>query len=461
MLTAPTSASTLHRWATAVVGGYILVTALSWVPMTAGVNRTIVRAAIVTWLTVSSAGWIVAIARSSSRDSLLQHVKRVIVAVGFCGVVAAPMMTRDLWCYVGFARLAASGVSPYSTALPDGILGENGPECFGTTTYGPVWTYGAVILDRIAAPLGLIAEVVVLKLAIAAAWLAMVGAGAWLFRKRDVKTGSVALAALAVAPLSTFEVVAEAHNDVVMIALAMGWLVLRAKDSWLSPIPLALSALVKYVTAPLLIIAIIDSWRRRRYAESACAMVAAAVIAIVVGLIYREGGFSSLTTHNATWRWLSAPFAIELALKNVTPNSWSTLVTPAVWGWRALLMLGVAWYMWLWARARHHDLAFYRVLAAGMLAVILSADYLWPWYLIWALPFVILAEDRVLSAVAWPCFLVIPIAQACWAGGIRAHGYRTPVILFLLGLIVVAWIAQPWLQWRGRPLLLRRDEPAA
>lgn len=447
--------SQLGLWRSSLILAYVTATTLSWVPLSPGVGRTLTRALLLTWMTASTVGWIMALARSPGTLARFTSVKRVVIGVGLCGLVAAPMMTRDLWCYVGFARLAADGINPYTTAFPDSLEKEmGGAWCGDTTTYGPLWTVAAAVVDRIVAPAGSTAELVALKGVLALAWVAMVAAVAWLYRTRDLTTRSVALATVAVVPISIFELVAEAHNDVAMMAFAMGWLVLRAKGSWLSPVPLACSALIKYVTAPLLVFSAIDAWRRQRYRESACALLAGTAIAIVAGGIWYQGGFSSLTTYNANWRWLSVPFAIELTLKNLMPDWWTTLVAPAVWTWRGLMLLGVAWFVRDWTRSRDDDRLLYGVLGAGMLALILSADYVWPWYLVWALPFVILAENRVLSAVAWPCFLVLPIAQASWAGGVRAFGYRTEIILALFGLIALAWVAQAWLMLRGQVVTL-------
>jgi hypothetical protein len=90
------------------------------------------------------------------------------------------------------------------------------------------------------------------------------------------------------------------------------------------------------------------------------------------------------------------------------------------------------WYVVDWIKSPD-DVRFYRVLAAAALALLLSAEYLWPWYLVWALPFVILAKDDVLTAVAWPLFTIVPIAHVSWAAGRRVLGYRAEVIVGLLG----------------------------
>jgi hypothetical protein len=158
-------------------------------------------------------------------------------------------------------------------------------------------------------------------------WIAMVMFGARLLRSFDLKTRSVGLAALGVLPISAFELAAEAHNDVVMMALVVYWLWLRAEGSWLSPIPLALSILVKYVTAPLLLLAAVDAWRRGRVREAVCAFVLGTVILLAALYFWQNGVLlASLTKYNASWRWLSAPFAIELIVKNLAPFSW---VAPA------------------------------------------------------------------------------------------------------------------------------------
>ena len=402
----------------------------------------IVRSLAITLIGVASYAWMTSLRRATADADRWQFVIRIVVAVGLLSAMATPMLTRDLNCYAGFGRLAAHGINPYVTKYPEALQAEfNSNNCGGTTTYGPVWTYGTALLDRLTAPLGVRTEILAVRIVIVGAWIAMVAGIARLVRSRDFATRAAVLAAAAVVPASAFELVGEAHNDVVMMALVVGWLVLRANGSWLSPIPLVLSVLVKYVSAPLLLFAAIDALRRRRYLEAGVALTCGTLILTAAGLLWTNGAFASLTANNANWRWLSAPFFIELTVKNVAPFAW---VAPLVWLWRGAMLVGFGWFAYRWMAERESDSRFHAVIAAGMLALLFSADYLWPWYFVWALPFVILADHRLISAIAWPFFIVLPVAHAAYAGGRPEGGYRPEVIVLMLGLIACAWLWQGW-----------------
>jgi hypothetical protein len=437
-------------WGWTLLAGYILAALLSWFPITPGVTRTIVRVVVLSWVSGASVLWALALNRAPATPQLLKTVQRFVIVIAACNIIATPMLTRDVWCYAAFARLTASGVDPYLVELPESLRAEfKTNSCGGTPTYGPAWVYGAAAIDRFVMPLGPTVEVLALRLVMVVAWMGMIWGGMQLLKLRDLRTRIVGLVALSVVPISIFELVAEAHNDVVMMALVVYWLVLRSKGSWLGPIPLVLSVLVKYVTAPLLVLAAIDAWRRGRRGEMATALVLIASLAATAALLWQDGALlSSLTKNNANWRWLSAPFAIEMIVKNVAPFTW---VAPAVWSWRALLGLGVLWYVREWFRSPPTDVSLYRAVAAATLGLLLSADYLWPWYLVWALPFVILAEDRLLSAIAWPFFVILPVAHLAWAGGRRELGHRPEIIVFLLAIVAAAWFAQAWVALRSQP----------
>ena len=447
-IAAPPHLSPSGRWGWILLAGYILATLLSWLPFEPGLTRTIVRVILMTWISGASVMWLRALGPQPADSRLLTQVRTFVIAIAACGVLAAPMLTRDVWCYAAFARLAADGVDPYRVELPEALRMEFGdPFCGGTPTYGPVWIYGTAVIDRVVSPLGPAIEVLALKLVMAAAWLGLVLGVMSLQRSLDLRTRIVGLAAVSVVPISIFHLVAEAHNDVVMIALVVYWLVLRAKGSRLSPIPLLLSVLVKYVTAPLLLLAAIDAWRRGRHDKLFTALVSILVVVATTAFFFRDGALlTSLAKNNANWRWLSAPFAIEMIVKNLAPFAW---VAPAVLAWRTVMALILAWYVRNWFKSAPTDTGLYRLVGVGMLALLFSADYLWPWYLIWALPFVVIAGDRLLSAVAWPFFVMLPIAQMAWVGGRRELGYRPEVILFLLSLVVVAWLVQAWIALRS------------
>ena len=425
-----------------VASSYAAATALSWSSIPRSSTHTALQTAAVALICLSTAIWLVSLTRSEATPSLFRKVKMVVLLVGIFSSLALPMLTRDIQNYAAYARLAATGANPAIAPMPDELLKEFGLSSSLPAVYGPVWTYGTAQLSRWSAPFGINAELAVLKTLFVGCWVVMVFGMMGVLRNAELKSQIVGLAAISIAPISAFELVSESHNDVVVIALLVCWLFFRSRQSVWGPIALAAAALIKFVTAPLLAFAVLEALRRRRLRELGAALASVAVVLTVLGWLWSSGAVATrLAEQTTAWRWLSAPFLIELTVKNVASFS---LVEPLVLLWRVGVVVGVLTYIRRWWMAGGHDAAAYAVLAAGMLGLLFSAEYLWPWYLGWALPFVILTQDRILRALAWPLFIVHPIAHAYWSprpgAALPYRGTVTALMLWIAVGTSIAWI---------------------
>jgi hypothetical protein len=83
-------------------------------------------------------------------------------------------------------------------------------------------------------------------------------------RTRPTRDRCLAVCVFGWSPASVSQSLAEGHNDIALVALALLWMLLLLRAHWAAPVALVASALCKYVTAPLLLIDAINALRRER-----------------------------------------------------------------------------------------------------------------------------------------------------------------------------------------------------
>jgi hypothetical protein len=205
-------------------------------------------------------------------------------------------------------------------------------------------------------------------------------------------------------PLMLHELAGNGHNDglAVMLALAALWLVHRERMragaivAWL-PMLIKLSFLATSgATAVLLAV-------RRRFDALAIMIVTFAAAGIVFYLVLAPdlGPLLKITDPAASGRGNSLFYWLELGLVRaelVTPETASAIVTHAA----QLAMVGFAAIaVWRCTKIRTLD-DLVSELAALLLALLLFGPRLWPWYLVWMLPFAVLSRsERVRTAALW------------------------------------------------------------
>ncbi|MDB4979972.1 MAG: hypothetical protein JWM82_724 [Myxococcales bacterium] len=168
----------------------------------------------------------------------IARVRRL--ATGTVLAVAAlgpPALSSDVYAYVGYARLAVvHHLSPYAeTQVTLVHLGDpTGPFLRWpiASPYGPLWTIVSMVVVFVLPKSSLLAPILVFKGLGAAGVLAIAEAGRRLARRVSSGREELVFAALALNPLFVIEGVANAHNDVVMMALVMWAFVFATEERW-------------------------------------------------------------------------------------------------------------------------------------------------------------------------------------------------------------------------------------
>jgi hypothetical protein len=303
--------------------------------------------------------------------------------------LAPPLLSLDVFSYISYGRLGVEhGLNPYEHA-PAAIPGDEAASRVidyrgAVSVYGPAFTLLSYPLAGLGVPFALWS----LK-ALAAAAIALI---AWLVarlaRLRGVEPAA-AVAFVALNPLVLVHLVGGAHNDALMVAIAMA-----AVAAVLGSRPAAagagfvLAAAVKVsglLYAPFALLGAGSAPNRvRMLAAGAVALAAIAAISLAA---FGTGVDAALTVagenQDRISRWSVAAVAARASGIDVDPIR--TLLAVAL----AITLAGLAL-----AVARGFDW----VRAAGWagLAVLLASAYIVPWYLIWVLPVAAISRDRVL-----------------------------------------------------------------
>ena len=332
----------------------------------------------------------------------------------FLGV---PVFSRDIYSYIAQGDLVRHGLNPYvATPLALGHTNvlQSIAEVWRNTPspYGPLLTMHGHLLSYIDGS-SLIAQILVYR---SCALLGVIGLSLALIplaKRRNVNPIQ-ALWLVTLSPLMVISAVSTAHNDVYMLALVLGGVLLADRGHRRSAYcALALAATIKApafaVIGFILVHELIRSSTSKRLwlvieagVASALSIVAATVLA----------GFG--------WFWATpAAFKIPTSIRTVitpsiavgsfiaqvlrglqVPTSRHTLVSYLEVGFG---LLAVALVLFLLKKLGRHDFLFVSGLA--LLGISLLSPSLWPWYYLWAI--------AILSAT---------------------HLQRWPVLIYLAGL---------------------------
>jgi Glycosyltransferase family 87 len=361
-----------------------------------------------------------------------------LVAAAWCLplFLTAPLFSQDAYSYLAQGTLVHLGLDPYThtpAALAQlgqaHVLGMVDPFWRHTTApYGPLflWIVSAfsgaspvlgVLLMRAVEMVGFVLlAVFVPRLAISlgadpgrATWLVLLG------------------------PLVLLQLVAAAHNDLLMIGLLVAGVALAVEGRPLPAVALcALAATIKLPAAAAIPFILVAEADRRTWIRG---VVVAACVVVAVSLISGLGfGWISSTV-------FSTPEKVRLAITPATALGWTVAQVVPV-GARGLeSALGVVAFavsvlfglILLW-RTRPPNMV--RNLAFALIAVAVCGPATWPWYLTWG--FVLLAacpgaqSSRMLAATIVVGALVVK------ADGILAFPLHTAPVFVALYIVIAA-----------------------
>jgi Glycosyltransferase family 87 len=359
---------------------------------------------------VMCAGYLVVL--PAARSLPLRALIAAIVAAHLALLLGPPLISQDVFGYLGFARLGAlHGLDPYTHVTAEAAGDPVFPFIgwpFKHSPYGPLFT----LASYASAPLGLAGGLWAFK---ALAVASSLGAVALIARAagRLGHSRRFAAAFVGLNPVLLALAVAGAHNDTLLLLLLAATLALSAGAAARPPAAAAslMAGVGIKVSAALLLPFLLlgTRGRRQRLQVAASAAVSLAVLA-AIGLI----GFG---THALGFLGAVGEQQ-QLVASHSVPAETARLVglsvTPSWWRHLLLAVFVAVLVAALWRTARGAD---WRV-AAGWttLALLLSTAWLLPWYAIWALPLAAVSGDRRLRAAtlllcAYAVLIHLPLAD--------------------------------------------------
>jgi hypothetical protein len=209
------------------------------------------------------------------------------------------------------------------------------------------------------------------------------------------------------------EVGAEGHNDIVMVVPLLLWLFLLERGQvTLATIALAASALIKYTTAPIFaleLLYLIYSTEKpfRSYLPSF--LYAGIFFLATFAIFYRSPDFFASMTSMREWHFFTPQEAIGTFLKltRLPLLGWLRIMPQVIFV--VISVLSVYLYM----RSPDQESFRYSILAVMSAILYCALGHVWPWYMLWVLPFAALAPRALLSrwnigvALAFPLIMLV------------------------------------------------------
>jgi alpha-1,6-mannosyltransferase len=316
-----------------------------------------------------------------------RHGLTAIVTLHGILLLGPPLLSLDVFSYIEYGRLGAlHGLNPYVHS-PSAVPHDAAFPFIGwyraTSVYGPVFTLGTYAT----APLGVGGALWAMKAVTVGASLGCV-ALVWKAAERLGRRPLEAAMFFGLNPLLLVYAVGGVHNDVLMLALALGGIVLvldhRERAGGLAAVG---AAAVKASSGILLPYMLIGARRRGPFVVGALAAVAAAAAIWTIAFHAQVGPFLD------TLRWEqdhgslhSVPKALGSLTGVPVGSHWVRL------GLNILLVVAVALTL-LYAHRRGEWLV---AAGWGTFALLVTTAWLLPWYVIWILPIAAMTGDRKL-----------------------------------------------------------------
>jgi hypothetical protein len=380
--------------------------------------------------TYAVATWTVMRAAPSTRHGLWICVALAVV----CRVplvVAEPTLSDDIYRYVWDGRIQRFGHSPYVSAPADPALDSLHVPVTRLTSYPQLPTIYPPMAQWCFRAVASISEsVLAFKLAFVACdllvvllllrWLTLAGHSPW------------RVLVYAWNPLVLLEVAGSGHVDALgALLLFASYLAFAERLPMLAAVSFVAAVEVKFlpvVLAPLF-------WRRIRVRDAAVAGVVGFGLAwpFLGGAL--QAPIGSLPTYLEHWRFNGPAFA---AIESLVAGRWVTLV-PALAGLAvAMCVRTQAASPWAWAWPM------------GVALVLMPAVY--PWYLVWLAPFLVVLETAPLLVWTQSVLGTYIVWRIVAAGGAWRLPWWVLVLEYgtaLAAAVWVVWIALRTDRWRS------------
>lgn len=313
----------------------------------------------------------------------------VALHVGFA--LCPPVISADVFGYLAYGRLEVlHGLSPYTHA-PAAVPGDPLLAYVGLqghpSPYGPLFTLGSYAV----APLGSVAGLWTMKAVHAASALACL-AFVWVCARRLGREPLPVLVFVGLNPLWLVWAVGGAHNDLLMMAVAMGAAALLTRGRSTSGAALGAVAVGVKPTAVLFLPFMVLGARRPRAALGGSLAALAAALAVSLAFFGAElVDFGAVALAHASYvSRFSVPTGVAEAL-GIGGLSKGIRVALTAVGLSAVLLA---------LRSAHRGTQWITAAGWATLAVLLTTTWLYPWYVVWVLPLAALSSSRGLCGAA-------------------------------------------------------------
>jgi hypothetical protein len=283
-----------------------------------------------------------------------------------------------------------------------------------------------------------------------ASWCLVLRLVSALMRDRSVFEQCVALLLVGWLPLGPVQIAGEGHNDVVMIALILLWLLqLENGRPLLATAALALSVSIKYVSAPLFLVDVLflanaaaaPSLIGRVRAYLPRALMACVIWAIVFAPFFDSFGFFRETAAVREGYFYLPADAVKAIGSVLGVN-----LRPIALGIMVVFPVVTLWCLLRFWRAPTRDTA--RLAVAGIMLSVLfvAAGHVWPWYVLWlSVPAALLPWDSALARWSAGVAMTAPFPLIVWTAYPAASDFRKFQVPSLLAYgLALAWMVLLW-----------------
>jgi hypothetical protein len=318
-------------------------------------------------------------------------VVMAIVLLHVLYAIAPPLISKDVFSYISYARLGAShGTNPYQHAP---FLFPNDPAYpfvawrHVGSAYGPLFTVATYPLALVSVPVAMWT----IKVVTAIASLGLV-ALTWRCAERMGRDPLKAAIWVGLNPILLVYGVGGAHNDLIMLALMMGALALTLeKREGSAAAAVVLAGAIKATGGVMLPFLFLQARDKRRVLVGALAAVIPLLLMSYAA--FGTGAIGLLKILKRQQLLVSGDSIPNQLAKFVgLPGETSDVRLAA----RLLLAGSLVWLAWrVWRRGMDW------VAATGwsMVALVATSSWMLGWYVLWPLPFAAVSRDRRLQAV--------------------------------------------------------------
>lgn len=344
------------------------------------------------WLTAALlVAWLVVVA--TSRWLPLWFLAATVAITTVLFAVAPPLLSTDVFNYIAYGVMGTHGIDPYS----HGAVVLSGRPLYGYTghlwkhtpsAYGPLFT----LISYALAPLGTVAAFWALK-AIAGASVLAIAGFTWATARALGRDPRLPVAIVALNPLVLVWALGGAHNDLLMAVPLAAAVYFACTRRPASAGAAAVLAIAIKASAGLALPFVLLGARPRRRALAGAAVALAVVVPVtlvVFGNAIAEMPHALTAQQHFHWIVVSVPSFVGHYLHIGTPG-------PTGRKWFLLGSAAAVVAAIVWARKGR---GWIDGAAVAMLAVLLTAAWVLPWYVVWALPFAALVPRPTIRVTA-------------------------------------------------------------